>query len=143
VQPSAPLDFRLQADSALPLVGIAREPGHEAHAWCGRVCVPKFLHKQFKKALGGPVTKRAQRCRDFYAETLAAIPSARPVEPEPEKFWRPAFRARFCQAQPARHVSRDPRAGRTSVDWWEECKAVHGGTCTKRWDHDSRMREAG
>ena len=33
-------------------------------------------------------------------------------------------------------VARDP-----PVDWWTECKAEHGGTCEKRWDHEWRMRE--
>lgn len=27
------------------------------------------------------------------------------------------------------------------VYWWDECQQVHGGTCTKRWDHDLKMRE--
>lgn len=27
----------------------------------------------------------------------------------------------------------------TASDWWDECKALHGGTCTKRWDHETRM----
>lgn len=26
------------------------------------------------------------------------------------------------------------------VDWWEECKEIHGGECTKRWDHEIRKR---
>lgn len=25
--------------------------------------------------------------------------------------------------------------------WDEECKAIHGGTCTKRWDHEMRKKE--
>ena len=29
-----------------------------------------------------------------------------------------------------------------ALDWWVECKAAHGGTCAKRWDHDWLMREA-
>lgn len=34
-------------------------------------------------------------------------------------------------------VARDP-----PLDWWAECKAEHGGTCAKRWDHEWLMREA-
>ena len=34
-------------------------------------------------------------------------------------------------------ANRDPPA-----DWWAECKAEHGGTCAKRWDHEWRMRES-
>lgn len=28
------------------------------------------------------------------------------------------------------------------ADWWEECKALHGGTCTKQWDHATRIKTA-
>jgi len=97
VQPSAPL----AGTSRLPLVvAPRRDPDHAAHAWCGRVCVAKFLHKQFKKALGGPVTKKPLRLRTFYAETLEAISTARDIGDDPVKFWRQAFAARFGSAAP-------------------------------------------
>jgi allantoicase len=32
-----------------------------------------------------------------------------------------------------------PRVQTRTVDWWEQCKALHGGACTCRWDHDTRM----
>lgn len=35
-----------------------------------------------------------------------------------------------------------PSVQRGSVDWWEECKELHGGACTKRWDHEMKMRQA-
>jgi len=108
VQPAAPL----KGESALPLiVAPTRHPDHAAHAWCGRVCVPKFLHKEFRRALGGPVTKRPARLRAFYAETLSAIPTATPIGAEPLKFWRSAFAARFgghSQARP--HIASAPAA---------------------------------
>jgi hypothetical protein len=28
----------------------------------------------------------------------------------------------------------------TATDWWTECQALHGGTCLKRWDHDSKVQ---
>jgi hypothetical protein len=89
VQPAAPLETRL------PLLPVWRDPGHRAHTWCVRICVPKFLHKQFKDALGGPVTKKPERLRAFYAETIAAIPSTWDIGDEPVKFWRGAFARRF------------------------------------------------
>ena len=95
VQPVAPL----KSESALPLiVAPVRDRDHDAHAWCGRVCVPKFLHKQLKRALGGAVTKRAARMRAFYSETIDAIPSVQPIGDEPVKFWRKAFARRFSTA---------------------------------------------
>ena len=30
--------------------------------------------------------------------------------------------------------------GRPSIYWWEECQALHGGTCVKRWDHETRKQ---
>jgi hypothetical protein len=115
VQPTAPLKSESPSGYSLPLVvAPTRDPDHVAHAWCGRICVPKFLHKQFKRALGGQVTKRAARLRTFYAETLAAIPAARPIDPDPVKFWRPAFAAKYSRSEPA-PVTRRP--------------GVRGGNC--------------
>jgi len=102
VKPIAPL---AGGESALPLiVPPRRDPDHQAHAWCGRICVPKFLHKQFKKALGGPVMKRAARLRAFYAETIAAIARTQPIGDAPVTFWRRAFAARFQSAAPDARV---------------------------------------
>jgi len=86
-----------EGESRLPLiVAPTRDPDHAAHAWCGRICVPKFLHKQFKRALGGQVTKRAARMRAFYAETFTTLPADRPIgQVDPVKFWRAKFAARF------------------------------------------------
>lgn len=89
VQPTAPLT----ADPVLPLVGAVPASDHAAHAWCGRICVPKFLHRQFKKALGGPIKWRPKRLRAFYHETLTTMPAAKPIADEPVKFWRKAFTA--------------------------------------------------
>jgi hypothetical protein len=108
VKPASPLTAAVagaKVDTAprLPLVlGPVRDPDHAAHSFCGRICVPRFLHKQFRKALGGPVSRRAARLRTFYAETLEALPAARPIGEEPLKFWRTAFAARFGGAAPRR-----------------------------------------
>jgi hypothetical protein len=105
VKPASPLDESSEAkvdrDPRLPMVGpVVRDPDHAAHSHCGRVCVPRFLHKQFRKALGGPVSRRASRLRAFYRETLEAIPAARPIGDEPVRFWRAAFAARYGGAAP-------------------------------------------
>lgn len=89
-------------ESALPLiVAPSRDPDHAAHAWCGRICVPKFLHKQLKQALGGQVTKRAARMRAFYVETFDAIPAVQLIgQVDPVKFWRGKFAAKYGGAAP-------------------------------------------
>lgn len=38
------------------------------------------------------------------------------------------------------HEARTVR--RSSLDWWDECKQIHGGTCAKRWDHESKKIDA-
>jgi hypothetical protein len=102
----------------LPLVGSTpRDTDHDAHAWCGRICVPKFLHRSFKKALGGPVKCRPKRMRVFYAETLDAIPAATPIGDEPVKFWRSAFAARFGRAAPMRVEARRGAAPLPTPDY--------------------------
>jgi hypothetical protein len=90
------------------LVAPRRDPDHLAHAWCGRICVPTFLHKQLKQALGGPVTKRAARLRAFYAETMTARPHATPLEEaDPVRFWRRAYSERFGGAASTRLSRRE------------------------------------
>ncbi len=27
------------------------------------------------------------------------------------------------------------------IYWWDECKALHGGTCIKQWDHEIKKRD--
>jgi hypothetical protein len=102
------------------IVPPRRDPDHAAHAWCGRICVPRFLHKQFKKALGGQVTKRAERMRAFYAETLDAIPAARPIGEEPVKFWRAAFAARYGGAAPRRVDARPAALDHSNAVVWDQ-----------------------
>lgn len=34
------------------------------------------------------------------------------------------------------------KASRPYVDWWAECQAIHGGTCQKRWDHETKKIDA-
>jgi hypothetical protein len=35
----------------------------------------------------------------------------------------------------------DTPVKRTAMDWWTECQRVHGGKCTKRWDHEWLIKE--
>ncbi len=137
VQPSAPLG----GESALPLiVSPRRDPDHEAHAWCGRICVPKFLHKQFKQALGGPVSKRAARMRTFYAETIAAMSPAQPIGEEPVRFWRRAFAVRFGGVAPSRETRRSasgyPSDGRGNCPHEPMCARAR--ECTARTIAEAR-----
>ncbi len=137
VQPTAPLG----GESALPLiVPPRRDPDHEAHAWCGRMCVPKFLHKQFKHALGGPVAKRAARMRTFYAETIAAMPVAQPIGEEPVRFWRRAFAVRFGGVAPSRETRRSasgyPSDGRGNCPHEPMCARAR--ECTARTIAEAR-----
>ena len=107
---------------------------HLRHSWCGRVCVPDFLHAQFERSTG----QSEEALKAFYANTFANIPEDEPVEPDAVKFWRPRVSANW---PPADIPTSDIPAKRTATDWWEQCKALHGGTCTKRWDHEWKMRE--
>ena len=70
---------------------------HRAHAACGRVCVPAFLHRQFITALGGPEPIADQRLRDWYQAVLEALNAVddTAVDPDGVAFWRPRFRGQF------------------------------------------------
>lgn len=73
---------------------------HRAHAQCGRVCTPAFLHRQFKDALGGDDGKADTTLRDWYARINEALPEDEPVPTDAAKFWRPRFDAEFVKIAP-------------------------------------------
>ena len=76
---------------------------HLRHAWCGRVCVPDFLHAEFTgKLTGDPgqLDAAAQQLRAWYAATLDAIPLSQRIGDEPVKFWRQHFAAWQPSAAP-------------------------------------------
>jgi uncharacterized protein YdaU (DUF1376 family) len=70
---------------------------HRCHAWCSeRICVPDFLHEKFMGALGRQGSEAA--LRGFYADTVASIPDAQPIDPDPLRFWPPFVAARWPPA---------------------------------------------
>jgi hypothetical protein len=69
---------------------------HVRHAFCGRKCVPDFLHGEFKQSIGGDDPDAS--VRQFYAEVMASIQADQPIGEEPLKFWRGQFAARFGTA---------------------------------------------
>jgi 5-methylcytosine-specific restriction endonuclease McrA len=83
---------------------------HLRHAWCGRICVPDFLHDQFRRALGAEEDTADTRLRGrgtrqergWYAETLTSLTETEPIEPDPVKFWRARFAAAFPTSAPRR-----------------------------------------
>lgn len=72
---------------------------HVRHAFCGRKCVPDFLHGELRQSIGGADPDAA--IRQFYADVMASIPDDQPIGEEPLKFWRTQFAARFGSAVPA------------------------------------------
>lgn len=83
---------------------------HVRHAYCGRKCVPDFLHGEFVQSVGGPDPDAT--VRQFYAAVMAAIPDDTPIGDDPLKFWRAHFAAAFPSAAPA--VDRPGHARRAS-----------------------------
>lgn len=70
---------------------------HLRHSWCGRVCVPDFLHGQFERSTG----QSEPTLKAFYNDTFTAISEDEPVEPDAVKFWRPRVSARWPPASPS------------------------------------------
>lgn len=102
---------------------------HIAHAACGRVCVPAFLHRQFVQALGGSEDIADDRLRDWYDGVFDALNPDFPVESDAPKFWRPRFQSTFIKpgGVVAIYASR------------EEC--THQPPCRDTWSHH-RLTEA-
>lgn len=70
---------------------------HMAHTWCGRVCVPDFLHSQFERATG----QSEAVLKAFYVDTFDGISEDDPVEPDAPKFWRPRVSVRWPPTSPS------------------------------------------
>ena len=85
---------RPRAITGSGVMGGALPREHLRHVWCGRVCVPDFLHGQFLRATNQSETT----LKTFYAATFEAIPDDEPVEADALKFWRPMVTARWPPA---------------------------------------------
>lgn len=70
---------------------------HLRHSWCGRVCVPDFLHGQFERSTGLTETT----LKAFYLSTFEGIDESEAVEPDAVKFWRPRVAARWPPLAPS------------------------------------------
>jgi uncharacterized protein YdaU (DUF1376 family) len=90
---------------------------HLRHAWCGRVCVPEFLHARFVGAIGGSSPDTA--LRSFYTETFEDIPDSQSVESDPLKFWPPRVSARW-PGQGASEGTRTQALKRASVEFMRD-----------------------
>jgi hypothetical protein len=73
---------------------------HLRHSFCGRVCVPEFLHGEFRQKLGGEPDSADHRLRAFYELALSEIPNETPIGDDPIKFWRAHFAAAFGSVAP-------------------------------------------
>jgi hypothetical protein len=76
---------------------------HLRHSFCGRVCVPDFLHGEFRQKLGGDPDNAVHRLKAFYELTLSEIPDETPIGDDPIKFWRAHFAAAFGSVTPKPH----------------------------------------
>lgn len=99
---------------------------HRAHAACGRICVPAFLHRQFKDALGGDEEAADIKLRAWYLATLDSLPETDVLPTEAAKFWRPRFDAAFVTL-PAPAPLRPVPSGRTGAAPAGKYAAVTGG----------------
>ena len=103
------------------LAPIASGP-HRSHASCGRVCVPAFLHDEFKRGLGGSDADADATLRAWYADTLDRLDLNTPVA-DPLRFWRERFVARFGTPAPARvTVAIRKQAEHIRRTAWGRCK---------------------
>jgi hypothetical protein len=88
---------------------------HRRHAWCGRKCVPDFLHGEFLRSIGGDEAKARKTLEAFYERAIADIPDDQPIADEPLRFWRAKFAAAFGQSQSTGSRHRSRTTGRTGA----------------------------
>lgn len=139
-------DGRGESAARLPLLEVP-DPAHSAHAKCGRICVPKFLHEELKRAIGGRLATRPARLHAFYTATLEALADRPgPIDPRPAVFWRAAFAEAFTTRRAAPRRRAATYTGGASID----CPhAADGGArcatvsaCTQRIIEDGRAERA-
>lgn len=101
---------------------------HIAHAACGRVCVPAFLHREFVKALGGREDVADGRLRDWYAAVFEALDDDKPVEPDAPRFWRPRFNGTFI------------KPGGVTAIYASRGECEHEPRCPDDWSHGQMLQ---
>lgn len=82
--------------------------------------------------------RKTARCDEIIAGVmryLLRMPDEEKFRPHPATWLNQGRWMDEDTPQPRRQSRRA-----AAIDWWEECKARHGGACSKRWDHDTRMQ---
>jgi hypothetical protein len=101
---------------------------HLAHAACGRICVPAFLHRAFVAALGGPEDIANERLREWYARVMDALDPNSAIDPDAPKFWRPRFQTTFV------------KPGGVSAVYAPRGTCTHSPQCPDPWSHGQMLQ---
>lgn len=79
---------------------------HRTHVFCGRKCVPEFIHAEFIGSLGGDpddaagiLLGKTGGAPGWYSRVEAGLPPG-PIGDDPPKFWRAHFAASFPSGAP-------------------------------------------
>lgn len=83
-----------RAREDFPTVPLSGRSHHRSHAHCGRVCVPAFLHDEFRRALPGDADANDRPVRDWYL-TVEDAWAQKAIGDDALVFWR----ARFAEWQ--------------------------------------------
>lgn len=83
---------------------------HRSHAFCGRSCVPGFVHDEFRRKLPGDPDANGLVLIDWYLATSATW-ADKPIGDDDVVFWR----ARFSEWQ---GTTRTPAKAPDAVDAW-------------------------
>lgn len=75
----------------IAVVPIGQRSHHRAHAFCGRVCVPSFLHDEFRRKLPADETTNEAELVAFYLRTEKAD-AGKPIAADAIVYWREKFR---------------------------------------------------
>lgn len=100
---------RTHTDRARALSGSGAMAGslprdHVRHVWCGRKCVPDFLHGEFRNAFGGDPEQAELALLAWYGEVDGSLPEG-PIGEEPTKFWRARFAVKWPTTKPDSELS--------------------------------------
>lgn len=100
---------------------------HRAHAVCGRVCVPAFLHRQFLRAMGGDSKSTGEQLRSWYLQVERELKADEVVQSDAAKFWRPRFDAAFVKSRTPVDTGRTVSVARTGAAPAGKYASVGGG----------------
>jgi hypothetical protein len=105
-------------------IPIGSRSEHRSHAFCGRICVPAFLHREFVRLRGDDEAAANTALRAWYRKVDDGLQGKAVSEPDGLKFWRGEYKAAFTVQDGADAQRRSIEASRAILDRMDADRAA-------------------